>query len=236
VVAAKARAKRGDPSPSKEDLKKALQGVLAKRAEFFGKPVDQLADYEKLDMSNAKFKMIEANYKDGFGFVASRLGLDGPGADLLWKSLGEVRKYFVTALLIYPTKGRESELDIESFKEKKFLIQPWRISTKLYDTFHTRAASMRENRLNLASQDLQLSCTNTDYQNFDIDALGPATWLNNRELASLVLSQAYTIYDKLQPFRVMSSGDLSIKLGVSIPSGTDTSVGDDEFKGLLDVV
>ena len=232
VVAAKAKAKRGEAVPTKEELQTALQAALNKRATFFDKPVDQLADYEQLDMSNAKFKMVEAHYKDGFGFVVSRLGLDGPEADLLWKSLGDPKKYFATALLLYPTKNREGELDRDNVKN--FVVSPWRISGKLYETFHTRAASLRENGLNLASQDLLLTCTNTDYQNFDVDAAGPALWVKNKGLASLVLAKAHALYDKLQPFRVMSTGDLSIKLGVNMPSGSDTSVGaEEEFKDLL---
>lgn len=235
VAAARAKVKRGEAAPSKEDLQKALQAALAKRAEFFEKPVDQLEPHEQLDMSSAKFKMVEAHYKENFGYVVSRLGQDGPEADLIWKSLGDVKKYFTTALLLYPTKGRDGELDREGIKN--FVVAPWRISGKLYETFHTRASSLRENGLNLASQDLLLTCTNTDYQNFDVDAAGPAVWLKNKALASMVLSKAYPLYEKLQPFRVLSTADLSIKLGLSMPSGSDTSVGaEDEFKDLLNGV
>lgn len=235
VAAAKAKVKRGEAAPTKEELQKALQASLAKRSEFFGKPVDQLEAYEQLDMANAKFKMIEAYYKEGFGFVVSRLGQDGPEADAVWKSLGTVKKYFSTALLLYPTRNREGELDRESLKN--FVVSPWRISGKLYETFHTRASSLRENGLNLASQDLLLTCTNTEYQNFDVDAAGPAVWLKNKDFAQMVLSKAHTLYDKLQPFRVMSTADLSIKLGLNVPAGSDTSVGaEDEFKSLLDGV
>lgn len=226
--------RKSNPQVSKEEIAEKVQKALTKRAEDLGKPVDQLADYEKLDTTNVRFKKIEAHYKEGVGYVISRLGKDGAEADTVWKTMGDVKTYFTTAMLLYPT-NREGELVKEQLTTH-FQVVPWRFSNKVYGTLHQRSASLRENSLSIASQDLTLKCTNTDFQNFDIDAAGPAIWSKNPKFASMVLNKAYSLYEKLVPFRELSTADLKIKLGLGGPLGSDQGVSDDEFNGLLDQV
>lgn len=236
VAALKARAKKEGKELTKAEALETINKAFAKRAELVGKPVDELADWDKLDTTNVRFKKVEAHYKDGVGFVLSRLGKDGPEADQVWKTMGDVKTYFTTILLVYPS-NREGEL-IKEELATSFKVMPWRFSGKVYETLHGRAAGLRENNLSIASQDLILKCTNTDYQNFDVDSAGPALWQKNQKFASTVLSKAFALYEKLVPFREMSTADLRIKLGISGGSGgsSDAGVTDDEFNGLLDSV
>jgi len=226
--------RKKNPQVPKEEIISTIQKALAKRAEELGKPVDQLAPYEKLDTSNLRFKRIEAHYKEGVGYAISRLGKDGPEADQVWKAMGDVKTYFTTALLIYPT-NKEGELLKEQIATGWHVL-PWRFSTKVYEALHARRASLKENNISISSQDLLLKCTNTDFQNFDIDAAGPAVWMKNKGFASAVLGKAFGLYEKLNPFREMSTADLKIKLGLSDGGATDATVSDDDFNGLLNQV
>jgi hypothetical protein len=226
--------KKANPKVTKEELQEKVKAALAKRAEELGKAVDQLAPHEKLDTGNVRFKKVDSNYKDGVGYVISRLGKDGPEADQIWKMMGDVKRHFTTALLIYPTDS-DGTLDKDQLVNG-WRVMPWRFSTKVYGTLHQQANALRENKLSIASQDIILKCTNTDYQNFDITPAGPSVWVKNKEFASRVLAKAYPIYEKLIPFREMSTADLKIKLGVGGPAASEDGVGDDAFSGLLDQV
>jgi len=227
--------KKQNPNVSKTEVVEKIKAALSKRAAELNKSVDQLAPHEKLDTSNVRFKKIVSHYKEGVGYVISRLGKDGAEADQVWKMMGEPKSNFTTVLLIYPT-NREGELAKEQLANG-WNVMPWRFSTKVYGTFHTRSTSLRENNLSIASQDLILKCTNTDYQNFDIDVAGPAVWIKSPAFASKVLAKAQPLYEKLVPFRELSTADLKIKLGIGGGSAaTEDGVSDDDFKGLLEEV
>lgn len=236
VKAMKAQAKKEGKELTKADVVEKITAALAKRAEAMGKTTDALADWDKLDTSNVRFKKVDAHYKEGVGYVLSRLGKDGPEADQIWKTMGDVKTYFTTILLLYPT-NRDGEV-IKEELAASYKVVPWRFSGKTYQTLHGRAAGLRENKLSIASQDLILKCTNQEFQNFDIDTAGPAIWPKNPKYASTVLGKAFSLYEKLVPFREMSTADLKIKLGIGGGSGnaSDESVSDDEFNGLLDSV
>ncbi len=227
--------KKKNPAATKEDILPILTKALAKRAEELGKSPDQLEAYEQLDTSNVRFKKIEAHYKDGVGFVLSRLGKDGAEADAVWKTMGEPKSYFTTALLIYPT-DREGNLASKD-AGAGWTVMPWRFSTRVFGDMHAKSASLRENSLSIATQDLLLKCTNTDYQNFDINPTGPALWAKNPKFSSAVLAKAFALYEKLIPFREMSTADLKIKLGIGGgSSGSEESVTDEDFNALINQV
>lgn len=227
--------KKKNPAATKEDILPILTKALAKRAEELGKTPDQLEVHEQLDTGNVRFKKIEAHYKDGVGFVLSRLGKDGSEADVVWKTMGDPKSYFTTALLIYPT-DREGNLSSKD-AGAGWTVMPWRFSTRVFGDMHAKSASLRENNLSIASQDLLLKCTNTDYQNFDINPAGPALWTKNAKFSSAVLAKAFALYEKLVPFREMSTADLKIKLGIGGgSSGSEESVTDDDFNALINQV
>jgi hypothetical protein len=224
--------KKKDPEVSKEKVLEAVKTVFSKRAGELGKSVDELQDHEKLDLNNVRFKKILAHYKQGVGYVLSRLGKDGADADAVWKMMGPLKVYFTTVLVVYPTNNSGSVIK-EQLTTNSTVI-PWRFSNRLYETLHEVANSLRENDLSISNQDLALTCTNTDYQNFDIHGAGKAIWRLNKDFQSHVLSQAHALYEKLVPFREMSTADLKIQLGLGGDAGED--VGADDFDGILDGV
>lgn len=226
--------KKANPQASKDEIADKIKKALDKRASELSKAADQLTPFEKLDTTNVRFKKIEAHFKEGLGFMVSRLGKDGPEADNIWKMMGDVKNYFTTTLLIYPT-NREGELVKEQLATG-WVVMPWRFSAKMFSTFHTRASSLRENNLSIATQDLTLKCTNTEYQNFDVDVAGPAVWIKSPPFASKVLQKSHSLYEKLVPFREISTADLKIKLGIGGTPGSEESVSDNEFSDLLNSV
>lgn len=231
VVAVMA-AKKKNPEITDEEIEKLVQKVLSKRAEEVGKPVDQLADHEKLDLRRVQFKRIRAHFKEGFGYVVSRLGKDGKDADRIWEQLGEPRDYFSTLLLIYPT-DRDGDVDkAELSKGKGWVVNPWRFSGKVAERVMSLGKSLRNNDLSLAAQDLTMKCTNSEYQNFDLDPAGKAIWLQSPKFRSKVLEAALKLYSKMNPFREMSTADVRIKLGIS-DGDVGESVDEEDWSGML---
>lgn len=228
-------AKKEGRELSREDEIKAAKAALTKHAEKLEKKPDQLEDWQKLDLSNVQFKKILAHYKQGVGYVVSRLGKDGPESDEVWKRLGEQKKYFTTVVLLYPT-NKQGELNKEAFKHGQFQILPWRLSSKVYAALHDQSSSLRANEISISSQDLIVTCTNSEYQNFDkMSAAGKAIWRMSDNFQEKVLKLALSYYDKLQPFRELSTADLRIKLGLeSDNQGEDVS--DEDMEDLFNNV
>jgi len=237
VQTAKAAAKKSGATLSREDLEKVAKDALAKKAAGLKKSVDELTAVEKLDTSQVKFRKFTAHYKDGVGYVLSRLGRDGADADTAWKSLGDPKNYFTTVVLFYPCDKdgnlpkKDGELD-KSRIVNDWYILPWRFGPKTIDSIWSVNKGLRSNDLTIADQDLILKCENSDFQNFKITAAGKSTWRKSPELMRRVLEKAALLYEKLVPFREMSTADLKIKLGMSTGnSGEDVS---SEMDALLD--
>lgn len=225
-------AKKKNPEIGREALLEVGNKALAVRAEERGKAVDQLDEHEKLDLRRIQFRKFMAHYKDGVGYVVSRLGKDGKDADKVWKMMGDVRKYFTTILLVYPTT-REGEIDKDRLS-KGWAVVPWRFSGKVYGRLHQVAGGLRSNDLAIATQDLSLKCTNTDFQNFEIDGAGRGVWLKSDKFRDKVLEEAVKLYKELNPFRELSTADLKLKLGLGGEVGEDVS--DDDFDDILESV
>ena len=225
--------RKKNPAATKEEILSSVNGVFAKKAESLSKSVDQLTAGDKLDLNNVRFKKIEAHYKEGVGYVVSRLGKDGAEADSVWKTLGDVKTYFTTCLIVYPTT-REGE-PVKEQLATNWTVTPWRFSNKVFRRLHEVAESLRSNDLNICMQDLSLKCTNTEYQNFDIDGAGKALWRMNANFQAKVLEKALPVYEKLVPFRELSTADLKIKLGISDGGGVDTTM-DGDFGNLMEQV
>lgn len=220
-----------DKSLSRAALLEKGKKALANRAEERGKAVDQLEEHEKLHTGKIQFHMTKAYYHEVVKYVVSRKGLDGPDADRVWNSLGEEKTYFTTCIVLYPTdKGGEV---IREELSKHWQVKPWRIAPKVYERLHQVGASLRSNDLSISTQDLTLKCTNSDFQNFDIDGAGKALWSRNEKLRDVILAAAVKLYPTVKkPFRELSTADVRIKLGLdSGNSGEDVS--DDEFDDVL---
>jgi hypothetical protein len=222
VSAAKTAAKKAGRVLSEDDIEKVAKEALTKRAASLSPPkkADELTAPEKLEVNQVKFKRLQAHYKDGVGFVLSRLGLDGPEADQAWKAMGDQKNYFTTVALFYPCDKdgnlprKGDELD-KSRIMNDWHVLPWRFGGKNYDGIWTVNKGLRSNDLTIADQDLILRCENAEFQNFKITGGGKSTWRKSPELMRRVLERAIPFYDKLIPFREMSTADLQIKLGLS---------------------
>lgn len=231
-VTAVTAARKKSPQTSKEDLLKIAQASLAERATKLSKTPDQLTRVDRLDLRAVHFKRYASHYQEGLGFVLSRLGKDGPEADEVWKRLPEPKTHFSTLLLVYPT-DRQGNLDKERFSNG-WTIKPWRFSPKRYDSIWKLNNGLVQNNLSIANQDLLLECKDDKFQQIDISGAGPALWLKNDKFREMVLAKAVDVYEKLVPFREMTTDQLRQKLGLGGSAVQDVSGGD--FNDLLDNV
>jgi len=225
-------AKRKNSAITKEELVAAGKNVLEAQAKKLNKAVSDLTMVERLNLNDVRFKKMLAHYQEGLGYVISRLGLDGQESDEAWRRLPEAKQHFTTLLMVYPTTR-----DGEVIKEKLatgWKLVPWRFSPDRYSQICKRNVALVENGITIASQDIQIECKDTQFQNVTIDALGPAIYRKNDKFRDLVLSKAVEMYDKLSPFREMTSADLRIKLGMG--GGATANVGAEEYGDILDHV
>ena len=230
-VAAKSRGEQ----ISSNDLRAAARKALEERANQLGKSVDALTQVERLDLSEVKFKRMMASYQPGLGFVINRKGKDGPDADAVWAKIEAPKPYHTTLLLVYPT-DRAGNLDKDNLRTNWNLV-PWRFGKRVYEDLWKLQAGLRDNGMGLHSQDIKLECKDDKYQNIAISFVGPAVWQKTEAFRNLILSKAIPMYDKLVPFREMSTDQLRSKLGLGGPAVADvsaTSAGD--FGDLLEGV
>lgn len=231
-VAAVNKARKKSPGLSKDELIKIGQKALTDRAAQLNKPVDALTAVDKLDLSQVHFKRFNSHYQEGLGFVLSRLGKDGPEGDEVWKRLPEPKTHFSTLLLVYPTK-KDGTLDKDRFNDG-WSIKPWRFSPKRYDSIWKVNNTLSLNNLSISNQDLQLECKDDKFQQIEPTGGGPAIWLRNEKFKEMVLAKAVPMYEKLVPFREMSTDQLRAKLGLGGSAVQDVSGGD--FTELLENV
>ena len=241
VRKARKEATRGGKTLTRDEELAIAKAALTKRAQEVGKAaIDQLTPVERLDSSIAHFKALKAHFHESVGYAVSRLGKDGPEADQVWKRLGDVKSYFTTLLLIYPT-NTEGAVDKEAFasqaKQHKLKLLPWRFSVKTYDEIYGVNEGLRDNGLSLASQDVKITCDNPKFQGVKVVAAGPATWQKNEGIKTAVLTAALNKYDKLNPFRELTTDQVREKLNIG--GGSSTSADDassDNFNDLLEGV
>jgi len=235
-VAAVAKARKKSPGLSKDELVKIGEKALADRAESLKKTVDQLTAVERLDLTDVHFKKFTSHFGgEGIGYTLSRLGKGTAEEDEVWKKLEPPKTHFSTLLIIYPT-NRKGEIDKTNFAN--WTIKPWRFSSKRYDLIWKVNMGLVRNGASIADQDLLLECKDDKFQQIEPSADGPATWRKSEKFKQIVLDKAVGFYDKLVPFREMTTQQLREKLGLS--SGGSGAVQDvaagGDFTELLDNV
>ena len=217
----RAESKQRSVTPSSADLRAAAQTALSGRATKLGKSVDALTQMDRLDLSEAKFKRMMASYQPGLGFVVSRKGKDGPDADAIWNKIETPKPYHTTLLFVYPT-DRAGNIEKERLPTDWNLV-PWRFGKRVYEDLWKLNAGLKDNGMGLHSQDLKLECKDAQYQNINISFAGPSLWQKHSGFAEKVLSQAIPMYERLVPFREMTTDQLRAKLGLGGSAISDVS-------------
>lgn len=228
------KAREDSKSLTKDEIQAVGKGRLVELAKELSKELDQLTMTDKLDFRTVHFKKFNAHYQEGLGYVISRLGKDGAEGDEVWKKLDEPKLYFSSLLLIYPTDA-EGNIDKQGIKSGNWKVIPWRFGKKTYENVWKLNDSFRENGLSIANQDLKLECTEGKYQNISVNSAGPALWQRSDNFKKMVLEKALPFYDKLIPFRELSTEQLRAKLGLGGSAVTDVT-SDEDFGDMLDQV
>lgn len=232
------KARKNNEKVTREQVLEVAKQALEQRASELEKSVDELTDIEKLDLSKNHFKALKAHYQEGLGYVISRLGKDGADADEVWKRLPDPKTSFTTLLLIYPTNSEgtinAAELK-DQIKNNKLNLMPWRFSNRVYEEVWKANNSLRHNDLTLASQDVLLECKDPKFHNISVSAVGKAIWQQKDTLRNAVLRSATNMYDKLVPFRELTTDQLREKLGLG-GGISEADVSLDNFDDVLEGV
>lgn len=206
------KALRQKPDLSKEQQKAVLVQTIQKLAEKLGKPADQLDAVDELDLSEARFRTLSSSYKQGIGYVEWPKKLTAE-EEKVWKKVGDKKDYVCTLLLVYPT-NRDGEINRDQIGNG-WKVMPWRFPPKIYDAIRKINRGQAESGNSVASLDLTISCEDTQFQKLQILPAGPSIYLKNEKLKRMVLEKAVTMYDKLTPFRQLSTEELRDKLGLT---------------------
>ncbi len=241
LKAAKAKGEKLSP----EQLRAAQLKALEERAKSFDPPksIDQLTAVDKLYLDECKFKKMKYHYQPGMGMLLSRLGMDGPDGDAVWKRLEAEKVAYSTLLLLYPTdrKGEINKSALADWGRDPQLI-PWRFGKGTYEQIWKLNAGLRENGMGLHTQDLKLEMDpkkEEKFQNIDVSFVGQAIWRKNPKVQAIVLEKALGFYNKLVPFRALTTDQLRAKLGMGGSGVSDvgaSGAAGGDFTDLLDQV
>lgn len=234
VAAHRAEAKRKGENPTSDDLRAAARKALEARATQLSKSVDALTQADRLDLNEVKFKRMMASYQQGLGFVINRKGKDGPDADAVWSKIAEPKRYYSTLLLTYPT-DRAGNIDRDRLSNEWKLV-PWRFGNRVYEDLWKLHAGLKDNGMGLSTQDLRLECKDAQYQNISVSFVGPAIWQKSDKFKQVVLAQAIPMYERLIPFREMTTDQLRSKLGLGGSAVSDVTAAGSDFSDVLDGV
>lgn len=230
----RADARRRGEVPSSEDLRAAARKALEAKAATLGKSVDALTQADRLDLTEVKFKKMMASYQQGLGFVINRKGKDGPDADAVWSKIADPKKYFSTLLLVYPT-DRTGAIDKDRLSTDWNLV-PWRFGNRVYEDLWKLNAGLKDNGMGLSSQDIKLECKDAQFQNIAVSFVGPSIWQKHEKFRAAVLAKAIPWYERLVPFREMTTDQLRSKLGLGGSAVSDVTVSAGDFGDIMDSV
>lgn len=207
------KALKEKPDLSQEQQRTLIKQVRAKIAEKRNKAIDQLDAVDLLDTSEARFKPASAVYKkDVLGFVAWPKVM-APGDERVWAKAGEKKDYVVTVVLWYPT-DREGEVDRDRLA-KHWRVMPWRTTPEQYNNLRRINKGLVADGSSISQIDLNLTCTDTQFQKNTLTQAGTAIYLKNESFKRIVLEKAVTLYSKLAPFRELTTDELREKLGIA---------------------
>jgi len=224
------RAVKQKPDLSADQKKVVLGKVRSALAEKLQKSVDQLDGVDLLDLNEARFKPVRASYKQNLGYFAWPKSVTAE-EEKVWRKAGEAKDYVCTVVLWYPT-DREGEVDKDRLA-KGWRVLPWRFAPDKFDVIRKINKGLIESGSSVSRIDLNISCTDTQYQKITITQAGPAIYQRHEPFKRAVLEKALALYPKLSPFRELTTDELREKLGMAPSGGGGVAPGSDFSDGDL---
>lgn len=220
------------PDITEAQMKAVTEKVRASKAEKLGKKPDELNVVDMLDLTEVKFKALDASYKEGLGYVQWPKVIEGADKDV-WSKLPERRTYVLSVLLIYPT-DREGTVEKDRLANG-WKVLPWRFNPEKYETLKriNRKLVAREDGSSLATTDLLLTCKEPKFKNITIEDAGPAIWIKSEKFKRAVLEKAVELYSKLTPFRALTTEELREKLGIGGGAAPGSEAATEDYTGIL---
>ncbi len=203
--------------------KKAIE-MAAKNA---GKTdLSQVTEVDMLDLNDPRFKIYELIFdeREGFKFIVSRKGKDGPEADAVWTRLPASETKVTTLLFQYPT-NQEGDVDEARIQSSGKLV-PWKAGPDKFQKIVALSKGCLKNGFSLSTQDLSFACKDSGFQKLDIALAGPALWLKQGEaFKHRILTQAIKMYPTLIPGKEWTTDQLREKLGLGASAATSATSG-----------
>jgi hypothetical protein len=107
----------------------------------------------------------------------------------------------------------------------------------MYGNFRRMNKSLVADGSSISQIDLNLTCSDTQFQKNTVTQAGSAIYLKNENFKKLVLEKAYALYSKLTPFRSLTTDELREKLGMPSSGGgggsSNVDISDEDFSGVL---
>ena len=233
LKAERAHKKEAGRELTSEEKRSLVLKIRAKIAETKGKPFEQLAPYELLDLLEPRFKKVTGVYREsgGYSIVPDNLT---PEESRVWQKYGEAKDYVCTVLLKYAT-SREGDVDAQRINE--FQVLPWKFSPQIFDTLRKISKGLVEQGTSASKLDLTISCTDSKYQKITVTPSGPCIYQKNETFKQRVLEKALVLYKKAAaPFPSKTTAEIREKLGlgggVVIPAGSDNVNYDDVLQNI----
>ncbi len=228
--AAKKKAEEGKEPLTEADVSSLRKRAVELAAKNAGKTdLSTVTDVDMLDLKEPRFKLYELIFdkREGFKFILSRKGKDGPDADIVWSKLPAAETKVTTLLFQYPTT-QDGDVDEARIKTSYKLV-PWKFGPDKFEVIKALSKGSLKNGFSLAEQDISLKCKGSEFQKMDITLAGPALWLKQGEaFKHQVLTQALKRYPTLIPGKEWSTPKLMEMLGLNnkpaTGGGTSASV------------
>ena len=223
LASARRQVLRGNPNIPIEEQRATLAKAKRTLADKLGKSVDALTPGELLDSRDVRFKQCQAAFHRDLGFLEIPQDLSS-SEQAIWRKVGELRSYVYTLLLVYHG-DRDGEVERE-YASRGWRIVPWRFSPEKYETIRKIDKGLREDHSSIANVDLQLTCTDSQYQKITITQAGSALYRQDTEFLRKVLEAAAALKTQMTPFRLVSTDELKEKLGMPAAAAAPGSLAD----------
>lgn len=226
------KAKEADRPLTEAEKAEYIKQVDAKIAERLGKPVEQLTEVDRLDVSSPKFASTFTHYSESVGTIRCLSGYEGSTMvkpEECCNRFGDADQKVGTVVMSYPV-DKDGRIDMDLLKMKKYVsFFVWSMSSKKYKKLESVYVDARNDKKSVIDLKVTLD-GDPKYQKQLIEGGSTAVWARDDfdpEIAAWILDQG------LRTWRHVSSNlgfemkldKLLEKLGLSGGSSGHTQIG-----------
>jgi len=203
------RATNRDPDLSEAKRRQTVEKARSAVAERLGKTVGQLDQVDLLEDTEARFKVLTACFSTDLGEVAWPAKLSDDER-VIWRKVGKQHDYVMTVLVVYPT-DRQGAIDEERLSSGCRVLR-WRFEPQTFELFRKIDRGLRKDGETVVGSDVYVTCAGSRSRKVKVTLAGPAMYRRDATLKRAVLEEAVATYEKLRPFRTMTTEEVREQL------------------------